>query len=89
MKTILVTGGAGYIGSVAVRELLSNDYNVIVMDNLLKGRKFAIERNRSFAVENNRIFGFEEGDLSDTNFLQEVFQVVVHQDTTQCSISAG
>ncbi|HIH15629.1 MAG TPA: UDP-glucose 4-epimerase GalE [Nanoarchaeota archaeon] len=39
MKTILVTGGAGYIGSIAVRRLLEEKYNVIVLDNLSRGHK--------------------------------------------------
>ena len=34
MKTILVTGGAGYIGSHAVVELLDNNYDVVVIDTL-------------------------------------------------------
>lgn len=37
MKTILVTGGAGYIGSIAVRRLMEEGYNVIVLDNLSRG----------------------------------------------------
>src|SRR3989344_4993500 len=39
MKTILVTGGAGYIGSIAVRRLLEEKYNVIVLDNLSRGHR--------------------------------------------------
>ena len=34
MKTILVTGGAGYIGSHTVLQLLEQDYSVVVLDNL-------------------------------------------------------
>ena len=34
MKTILVTGGAGYIGSHTVLQLLEADYEVVVFDNL-------------------------------------------------------
>ena len=37
IRRILVTGGAGYIGSVLVRKLLDNDYKVFVLDNLLYG----------------------------------------------------
>lgn len=38
MKTVLVTGGAGYIGSVAVNSLLEKGHNVVVVDNLSKGK---------------------------------------------------
>ena len=34
MKTIMVTGGAGYIGSICVEELLNAGYTVAVFDNL-------------------------------------------------------
>ena len=34
-KTILVTGGGGYIGSHCVHELLAEDYNVIAVDNFV------------------------------------------------------
>ena len=37
MQTILVTGGAGYIGSHAVVELLDNNYDVVVIDTLENG----------------------------------------------------
>lgn len=37
MKTILVTGGAGYIGSVAVKVLLKKGFNVVIIDNFSKG----------------------------------------------------
>ncbi|WP_352404795.1 NAD-dependent epimerase/dehydratase family protein, partial [Sporanaerobacter acetigenes] len=40
---ILVTGGAGYIGSHTVMELLENRDEVVVVDNLVKGHKNAIK----------------------------------------------
>lgn len=43
MKTILVTGGAGYIGSVAVKALLDKGYSVVVVDNLSKGKKELVD----------------------------------------------
>ena len=39
MKTVLVTGGGGYIGSMLVRELLQNDYRVIAYDRFFFGRE--------------------------------------------------
>jgi len=59
---ILVTGGAGYIGSHTVRELLKNNNEVIVLDNLEKGHKQAIEGIR-----------LEIGDLRDKDFVNNVF----------------
>ncbi|SIT86916.1 NAD-dependent epimerase/dehydratase family protein, partial [Pontibaca methylaminivorans] len=54
MKTILVTGGAGYIGSHACKALKAAGYIPVTYDNLLTGWRDAVK------------FGpFEEGDLSD------------------------
>ena len=44
LKQILVTGGAGYIGSHACLEFLENDYNVIVIDNLSNSSRESIKR---------------------------------------------
>lgn len=45
---ILVTGGAGYIGSHAVRELINNGHSVTVLDNLSKGHEEAIDPRATF-----------------------------------------
>lgn len=63
MKTILVTGGAGYIGSHTVKYLLNNNYNVVVVDNLVYGHKEAV------LTEN-----FEQIDLADKVALDNVFK---------------
>ncbi len=63
MKTILVAGGAGYIGSHTVKYLLKNNYKVVVVDNLVYGHKEAI------LTEN-----FEHIDLSDKKALDAVFK---------------
>ena len=63
MSTILVTGGAGYIGSHVVKELLRQNHKPIVFDNLQTGHRKAIE---------NALF--VEGDLSDQERLAKVFQ---------------
>ncbi|MDP8298530.1 MAG: UDP-glucose 4-epimerase GalE [Candidatus Tantalella remota] len=82
-KTILVTGGAGYIGSVMARELLANGYDVVVLDSFIKGRRFTVERNAAFAEKQGRKFILEEGDLGDIEFLREAFtnndiEAVIH-----------
>jgi UDP-glucose 4-epimerase len=52
---ILVTGGAGYIGSVCVEDLLNRGHEVTVLDNLTEGHKHAIDRRANFV----------QGDLAD------------------------
>ena len=59
-KTILVVGGAGYIGSHQVKCLLENDYRVVIYDNLSTGFKKLI-------LSDN----FIKGDLKDTKNLEE------------------
>ncbi|HLU22409.1 UDP-glucose 4-epimerase GalE [Lederbergia graminis] len=60
---ILVCGGAGYIGSHAVAELLARGEEVVVVDNLQTGHKEAITEGALFY----------EGDLRDEVFLDKVF----------------
>lgn len=68
---ILVTGGAGYIGSVLTEELLKENHQVTVFDNLSKGHR------QSIAPEAEFIFG----DLCETEKLTEILQgneAVIH-----------
>jgi UDP-glucose 4-epimerase len=51
MKTIFVVGGAGYIGSICVEQLLNEGYDVAVFDNLTEGiGRLSIPRRNSFKV---------------------------------------
>jgi len=63
MSIILVTGGAGYIGSHVVKELLRQGHQPIVFDNLQAGHREAVKDT-----------AFIEGDLSDQKRLKETFQ---------------
>ncbi len=60
---VLVTGGAGYIGSHAVAALLERGDQVVVVDNLYQGHRDAVLGGK-----------FYEGDLRDGDFLAKVFQ---------------
>jgi UDP-glucose 4-epimerase len=61
---ILVTGGAGYIGSVVTEELIRNGHSVTVFDNLEKGHREAVAPQAEFV----------EGDLRDGDLLKKVFR---------------
>jgi len=61
---ILVTGGAGYIGSHAVRRLLQNNYEVIVYDSLINGHKESLPAEAELVV----------GDLNDKEKLDKLFK---------------
>lgn len=63
MKTILVAGGAGYIGSHMVALLKEKGYNVIVVDNFITGHYNAIKGA-------DKIYS---GDLADKKFLNNIF----------------
>lgn len=61
--SILVLGGAGYIGSHAVNQLIDKNYDVIVVDNLATGHEDAINKKAKFY----------KGDIRDKEFLSGVF----------------
>jgi UDP-glucose 4-epimerase len=61
---VLVVGGAGYIGSHMVRELLEKGYDPVVFDNLSTGYEWAVPKGRLF-----------KGDLADKEALETVFQL--------------
>ena len=67
---VLVTGGAGYIGSHTCVELLAAGHEVYVIDNLCNGHVEAIERVRSLT---NRALGFAKADIRDGGALDHVF----------------
>jgi UDP-glucose 4-epimerase len=61
---ILVTGGAGYIGSVMTRQLLDEGHKVVVLDDLSSGHANAVDLRSTFVNQN----------LDDTKKLEELFK---------------
>lgn len=75
MKNILITGGAGYIGSVLVPELLKEGHKVCVYDSLLFGGNGLLPYFR------NPNFTFVKGDIRDTKKLKPLLEdkdIIIH-----------
>jgi len=74
MKKVLVTGGAGYIGSILVPTLLDKGYEVTVLDTLMFGQSTLLEQCI------NPKFSFINGDVRDLNLLKKIiphFDVII------------
>ena len=69
--TVLVTGGAGYIGSHACVALMEAGYEVVVLDNLCNSSAVALQRIEEIC---GRAPVFVEGDIRDRGCLDQVFQ---------------
>ncbi len=73
-QNILVTGGAGYLGSILVPELLSQGYRVTALDSLMHGQ------NPLLDCCANPKFDFIKGDICDKNLMAELinrFDVII------------
>ena len=67
---VLVTGGAGYIGSHTCLELLESGYGVVVIDNLCNSNIKSLERVQTLTGKSLR---FYEGDVRDEALLKKIF----------------
>ena len=80
MKSILVTGGCGYIGSHTVLELLNKNYDVVVVDNLSNSSYESLRRVQKLA---GKTVTFYEVDIRDEEKMREIFskhefEAVIH-----------
>ena len=84
MKNILVTGGAGFIGSHTCLVLLENGYNVFVIDSLCNSYQSALERvldiRKTKSCENDNLLEFFKGDLCEKIFLEKVFSYIFDKE---------
>lgn len=79
MAKILVTGGAGYIGSHTCIELLNSGHDVVVLDNLSNSSEESLNRVQQLTA---KTLTFVEGDIRDVHMLDQVF----HQHTIDAVI---
>jgi UDP-glucose 4-epimerase len=73
MKKILVTGGAGYIGSFMVRELQSKGFDPVILDNLSQGHRESVKDFRLEVIDL-----VTEKEKLDSLFTSEKFDGVIH-----------
>ena len=70
MANILVTGGAGYIGSHTCIELLNAGHQVVVLDNLSNSSEESLNRVQELA---GKSLTFMQGDIRDGHTLDQLF----------------
>lgn len=71
MANILITGGAGYIGSHTCLELLKADHQVVVLDNLSNSSEESLRRVQQLT---GKTLTFIKGDIRDSDVLDRLFQ---------------
>ena len=80
MKTILVTGGAGYIGSHTCVELLEKDYNVIAVDNLCNSSEESLKRVKQITGKEVKFYNVDCCDYAafEAVFKENTIDAVIH-----------
>ena len=71
MSKILITGGAGYIGSHTAVELLNSGEEIVIVDNFINSSKDVLDKIKKIT---NKNFKFYEVDLLDEVNLEKVFK---------------
>ncbi len=82
MKKILITGGAGYIGSHTAVELLNQDYAVVVYDNLCNSSKESLKRVEELT---GKKVAFYEGDVLDESALEAMLEAEKPDAVIHCA----
>ncbi len=81
--SILVTGGAGYIGSHTCVELLNAGHDIVILDNFYNSKSESLKRIKEIT---NKDFKFYEGDIRDRKLLDEILK---NEDITAVIHFAG
>ena len=83
---ILVTGGAGYIGSHTVVELQNAGYDVVVVDNLANSSEKSLKRVEAIT---GKPVKFYKADILDREALEEIFEKEAGQLYPFCGTEGG
>tara|TARA_B100000212_G_scaffold285284_1_gene225751 strand:- start:4488 stop:5525 length:1038 start_codon:yes stop_codon:yes gene_type:complete len=82
---VLLTGGLGYIGSHICLELLSNNYEVVIIDSLVNSNLSVLERIKKIMSTDNVYFkdkiSFYKDDLRNEKKLRNLFEINLHTKT--------
>ena len=73
MKSVLVTGGCGFIGSHICLALMDKGYDLLVIDSCINSSELAIEKVIELSFKNSKV-KFLKGDLRNISFLKSVFE---------------
>jgi len=77
IKSILVTGGCGFIGSHTCLNLLENNFNIVVLDSNINSNSISLKKILEIGLLNNHDFSqklsFYKGDIRDFNLLDRIF----------------
>ena len=90
MKTILITGGAGFIGSHICLVLLEEGYEVVVIDSFenssVKSIESVLDIFKQREIDLSHKLKVFNGDLCDKNFIENVFFEIKESNKEICGV---
>lgn len=89
MKTVLITGGAGFIGSNLSSKLLEKGYQVIGFDNMNDYYDVHLKEDRIEKFQNNDLYHFVKADLADKQAVIDVFKKYQPDTVVNLGAQAG
>jgi len=78
MKSILITGGAGFVGSHISLMLIEQGYKIFIIDNLINSSNKTIEILKTFSIKNKQgidNLSFIKGDIRNEDLMRKVFEI--------------
>ena len=73
MKNILITGGAGFIGSHLIKKLRTTDNEIVIIDRL-KSQNADLKKDRLNKFLSRNDYNFYDAELSDLSVIKKIFR---------------